>query len=425
MQVPGYHLLSEILHLIFFHKYSSFFFISTPNHCRIPYICPMNPLSESFPLIATTLFGLEEVLAAELQTLGAQDISVLNRAVSFSGDTALMYKANLCLRTALRVLVPIHEFQADNDLALYQHVQAFDWASVMSNHHTFAIHAAVSSPHFPHSQYAALKTKDAIVDQFRTNTGKRPSVDIQNPHISINLHISGTAVSLALDSSGESLHRRGYRGQSHRAPLNEVLAAGLILLAEWNGEGNFVDPMCGSGTIPIEAALIATNTPPGIFRRNFGFRSWRDYDHPLWQKVKNEARRQQKPFTGKIEGSDIDNRNLDIARECVHQAGMDKIVSLSQQDFLTRTAPDNGGIMMINPPYGERLEHEDIEGFYKNIGDRMKKAWPGYKVWIVSSNHAAMKSVGLRPDKKLHVYNGALACKFHCYNIFEGSRKSV
>ncbi|MEZ4772810.1 MAG: THUMP domain-containing protein [Bacteroidia bacterium] len=385
----------------------------------------MNPLSESFPLIATTQFGLEEILAEELRTIGAQDVLVLNRAVRFSGDKALMYKANLCLRTALRILVPIFDFEADNDDLLYRRVQEFDWTSIMGNDHTFAIHAAVSSPHFPHSQYAALKTKDAIVDQFRAKTGKRPSIDLQNPHFRINLHIAGNKVSLALDSSGESLHRRGYRNQGHIAPLNEVLAAGLIMLAEWNGQGNFVDPMCGSGTLPVEAALIATHTPPGIFRRNFGFRSWRDYDYPLWQKVKNEARRKQKPFSGLIEGSDISPQNLEIAQACAKAAGMEKIIRFSQQDFLTRPAPENGGTLIMNPPYGERIEQTDIEGFYQNIGDRMKKAWAGYKVWIVSSNHPAMKSIGLRPDKKLHVFNGALPCRFHCYSIFEGSRKQV
>ncbi|MDX2249274.1 MAG: THUMP domain-containing protein [Bacteroidia bacterium] len=383
----------------------------------------MIPFSDSTPLIATTLFGLEEVLAEELRALGAGNIHILNRAVSFTGDQALMYKANLCLRTALRILRPIFDFTAENEQMLYQRILDFDWAEVMSTDTTFAIHAAVSSPHFSHSQYVALKTKDAIVDQFRAKTGKRPSVDIQNPHISINIHITGNQVSLALDSSGESLHRRGYRTQNHRAPLNEVLAAGLLHLAGWSGEGNLVDPMCGSGTIPIEAALIATNTPPGIFRRNFGFRSWRDYDHQVWQKVKNEARRQQKTFTGKIEGSDISSQNLALAYECVKNAGFETVISLSQQDFLSRPAVNGGGILMINPPYGERLEENDIESFYRNMGDRMKKNWAGYNVWIISSNTAAMKSVGLRPDKKLQVYNGSLACKFYCYRIFEGSRK--
>ncbi|MEZ4826906.1 MAG: THUMP domain-containing protein [Bacteroidia bacterium] len=380
-------------------------------------------MQDAFPLVATTLFGLEPVLARELTDLGAEDISILNRAVRFNGDLAFLYKANLCLRTALHILKPLHSFEARNADDLYQGVQSFDWAKVMSVDHTFAIDAVAFSPHFPHSHFAALKAKDAIADQFRAHTGKRPSIDIQNPLIRIHLYISDTQVSLSLDSSGESLHRRGYRLNEHRAPLNEALAAGLVLLTGWDGQANFVDPMCGSGTIAIEAGLIATHTPPGIFRRSFGFRNWKNFDFALWQKVKNEAKRQIKPSDAKIYASDISAGNLDIARQSVKNAGIEKLIHLSQQDFLTLPPPAGGGVAVMNPPYGERLRHDDIESFYQNIGDRMKKSWPGYKVWILSSNSAAMKRVGLRPEKKIQVFNGSLECRFHGYSIFEGSRK--
>lgn len=376
-----------------------------------------------YSMIATTLFGLEQILAEELRELGAKEITVLNRAVRFEGDLILMYKANLWLRTALRVLKPIHTFSARNEDQLYREVQRFAWENILDISKTFAIDTVVSSQYFSHSRYAGLKTKDAIVDIFRKKVGRRPSVDVRNPDIRLNLHITGDQATLSMDSSGTSLHRRGYRDQDHRAPLNEVLAAGLIGLTGWSPDQPLIDPMCGSGTIPIEATLIAMNIPPGIFRENFGFQTWKDYSPETWHAVRNQAARAKKAFDGMIFASDISEKNLQIARSCIRTAGLQSVIRLQQKDFLTSAPPPFQGLLIMNPPYGERLEKDNIEGFYQAIGDQLKKAYTGYSAWILSSNADALKRIGLKAEERVQVFNGALACQFCQYHLYDGSKR--
>jgi putative N6-adenine-specific DNA methylase len=371
----------------------------------------------------TTLFGLEETLMEELRQIGAQDITALNRAVSFTGDQRTMYLANLWLRTALKVLKPIHKFTAATEEELYNGVKQIDWAKYMDVDDTLAIESAVNSDFFNHSQYVALKSKDAIVDQFRNRYGKRPNVSVIDPSLRIHIHIFRDQCTISLDSSGDSLHKRGYRLENPIAPLNEVLAAGLISLSGWKGETNFIDPMCGSGTIVIEAGLIAKNVAPGLLRTKFGFQSWLDYDEDLWLQLKAEAEEQQKEITVEIIGSDLATGPVTIARSNVERAGLDEDIRISRRPIEEQDPPQGGGVMIINPPYGERLEMEDITAFYKMVGDTMKKKYAGYEVWILSSNKDAIKSIGLRTSKRLTLFNGPLECKFHNFSIYAGSKR--
>jgi putative N6-adenine-specific DNA methylase len=385
----------------------------------------LNQPQQKFDLVAKTHFGLEEVLAEELKQLGAQDVEVLTRAVAFAGDKELMYKANLYLRTALRILVPVHKFKAHNEETLYKGVQQVDWSKFMDVDDTLAIDSAVSSDFFNHSQYVALKAKDAIVDQFRSKTGKRPSIELNRPSVRLNIHIFKDECTLSLDSSGESLHKRGYRQDTNIAPLNEVLAAGLVLLSGWDGQSNFIDPMCGSGTILIEAAMHALRMPPGIHRISFGFMEWKDYDKALWEKIVREAREQIiQDYPYKIVGSDLSRKTADIAKVNIEYAGLDEDIRISVAPFEEKAPPAGGGVMICNPPYGERLQKSDIDAFYKMIGDQLKKEYAGYDAWILSSNMGALKHVGLRPSRKITLYNGPLECRFLKYSMYEGSKKA-
>ncbi|MDX2003386.1 MAG: THUMP domain-containing protein [Chitinophagales bacterium] len=372
---------------------------------------------------ATTLFGLENTLATELKQLGAKEIKELNRAVSFVGDKHLMYKANLWLRTALKVLQPIHQFTATNEEQLYNGVKQVDWSAYLSADETLALESAVNSTFFNHSKYVALKAKDAIVDQFRNRYGRRPNVDLENPTVRIHLHIFKDQCTLSLDSSGESLHKRGYRTSNALAPLSEVLAAGLVLLSGWDGQSTFIDPMCGSGTIVIEAGLIAKNMAPGMQRSHFGFMNWNDYDEDAWQELLQAAISNQKETELQLIGSDIAAGPIALARENVVKAGLDEDIKILKRPFEELVPPVGGGTVVINPPYGERLELADVMQFYKSIGDTLKKNFDGYDVWILSSNKEAMKNIGLRTSKKLTLYNGPLECKFHHFSMYRGSKK--
>lgn len=369
--------------------------------------------------------GLEPVLAEELKNLGAKKIQPGIRSVTFTGDKALLYKANLYLRTALRVLKPFNSFKVSNEDQLYKNAGKTDWSFIKSDQ-TIAVESTVNSSFFRHSKYVALLLKDAIVDQIRNKTGKRPDVDIANPDYRIHIHINDDMAELSLDSSGESLHRRGYRARQSAAPLNEVLAAGLLALAGWKGTGIFTDPMCGSGTIPIEAALIAKNIPPGFIRNEFGFMNWDDFDPGLWGKILADA---EKNFISKpdaqIYGSDFSGKYIDIARENSRIAGTSDIITFETADFrkFTPPVPENNALTVINPPYGERLSLPDVKDFYKNIGDRLKEVYTNYDVWIISSNKDAMKSVGLRTSRKLTLKNGPLEVKYHKYEMYRGSKK--
>ena len=367
--------------------------------------------------------GLENVLAGELTAIGAQNVEVLYRAVSFEGDKELMYKANYCCRTALRILKPITSFVARNELALYNNIFKIKWHEIFNINETFAIDAVTSGNYFTHSQYAALKVKDAIADEFREHFGARPSVDVENPDLRISVHIENEKVTLLFDSSGESLHKRGYRKAVDKAPMNEVLAAGLIKLTGWKCDCNFVDCMCGSGTIPIEAAMLAMGIPAGFFRKKWGFMTWHDYDEKLWLKVVQDADAEMEEFDYEILASDHSAKAVEIARANIENAHLHYDIKLSKQDMFEMVPPEGGGIMIINPPYGERLEEKDIVKLYKGIGDALKKNFKGFQAWIISSNKDALKLVGLKPSKKIDVYNGPLECKFEKFEIFEGSYK--
>ncbi len=374
-------------------------------------------------MVAKTMAGLENVLAEELTSLGAENVQVLNRAVSFEGDKAMMYRANYCCRTALRILKPIMSFVARNELALYNNIFKIKWHEIFNINETFAIDAVTSGNYFTHSQYAALKVKDAIADEFREHFGARPSVDVENPDLRINVHIENEKVTLSFDSSGDSLHKRGYRKAVDKAPMSEVLAAGLIKLTGWKCDCNFVDCMCGSGTIPIEAAMMALGIPAGFFRKKWGFMTWHDFDKELWQHVVLDAGATMEEFDYEILASDHSAKAVEIAKANITNAHLQYDIKLSKQDMFTMVPPEGGGIMIINPPYGERLEEKDLINLYKGIGDALKKNFKGFEAWIISSNKDALKLIGLKPSKKIDIYNGPLECKFEKFEIFEGSYK--
>ncbi|MEM6803166.1 MAG: THUMP domain-containing protein, partial [Bacteroidota bacterium] len=336
---------------------------------------------------------------------------------------ALMYRANLYLRTALRILRPIYRFKARDEHSLYKGIQHISWHKYLSPYQTLAIDAVVHSPHFRHSKFVALKCKDAVVDQIRRKAGKRPSVDVGNPDLRIHIHISNDSVSVALDSSANSLHRRAYRLDANPAPLNEALAAGLLLKAGYKGEENFVDPMCGSGTLLIEAAMIATHTAPGLLRESHGFEKWNDFEEDLWEEIKEEAKAKVRKLPIMIQGSDISADYIDIAKNNIQRAGFEGQILIEKKDIAEVSSPGSPGLILVNPPYGERLQIRDLEALYKKMGDTFKQVFSGYTAWVFSSNVAALKRVGLRPDKKETLYNGPLECKFYKYSLYTGSRE--
>lgn len=382
----------------------------------------METKKDSFELVAKTFKGLENVLATEITNLGGKEVKVLNRAVSFTANQMLLYKSNLWLRTALKVLKPIHTFKAKNEVELYKGIAQIDWSEFMNVDDTLSINTVVTSPYFNHSQFVALKAKDAIVDQFREKFNKRPSIDVENPTLLLNIHLSEDECVVSLDSSGESLHRRGYRLNSVLAPLNEVMAAGMILLTGWDGNSNFLDPMCGSGTIPIEAALIAYNIPPGVFRNEFGFEKWKDFDQELFQQVYDDDA-DSRNFEYQIMGSDVSAGAIRIANENAKKAFLVNKIKLSVASMESVIPPEGGGIAVINPPYGERLKKNNIEAMYQSMGNHMKRYFAGYDVWILSGNKEAIESIGLHPSKKISLLNGAIECKFQRYSIYSGSMK--
>lgn len=374
-------------------------------------------------LIIKTLAGLEDVLAAELVALGAEKVEAGKRAVQCSGDLRLMYRANLELRTALRVLKPIHQFEASNEEELYAQVKSIDWSLFLDTDDTLAVDAVTHSPFFTHSQYVALKTKDAIVDQFREKTGSRPGVDTANPRLRINIHISNTACTVSLDSSGESLHKRGYRKEGLTAPINEVLAAGMILLSGWKGDSAFIDPMCGSGTLVIEAAMYAMRIPPQLYREDFAFMRWPDFNPAIWAEVRANARAGITTLNYPIFGYDKNFQAVQAAGENAKAAHLEGKIRFDRRRFETLTPAAEKGILMMNPPYDARIEDNHIEGLYQMIGDRLKKAFQGYEAWIISANQEALKYLGLRPSKKIILFNGALECRFIKLELYEGTRK--
>ena len=379
-------------------------------------------MSEQFEMIAKTFQGLEEILAEELTTLGANDIQIGRRMVSFTGDKRMMYKANFCLRTAIRILKPIKNFTAKDADEVYNQIQAIPWEEYLDVNKTFAIDAVVFSEEFRHSKFVSYKVKDAIVDYFREKTGKRPSVRINNPDVLLNIHIAHTTCTLSLDSSGESLHRRGYRQEQVDAPLNEVLAAGMLLMTGWRGECDLIDPMCGSGTIPIEAALIARNIAPGVFRKGFAFEKWVDFDSEMFDEIYNDDS-QEREFTHKIYGYDNSPKANEIATHNIKAAGVSKDVTLKLQPFQQFEQPQEKSIIVMNPPYGERISTNDLLGLYQMIGERLKHAFVGNEAWVLSYREECFDQIGLKPSKKVPLFNGALECEFRKYEIFDGKYK--
>jgi len=383
----------------------------------------MTALMEKFQMVAKTFAGLEGVLASELEILGAENIKEERRAVTFEGTKETLYKANFCLRTALRILKPIAEFEVNDREDLYAGAKKVDWSKFIELGKTISVDSVVSSEIFINSMYVSLKVKDAIVDQFREKTRKRPSVNTEDPDIRINVHLTGNKCSVSLDSSGESLHKRGYRVAQTEAPINEVLGAGMILLSGWDGKKNFLDPMCGSGTLLIEAAMIALGIPPGMYRKAFGFERWLDFDEELFEEIYNAD--YEKDFDGKIVGSDISTRNVAIARANIKNAGLSKHIEVDTMDFAQLQPPFDNGIIVTNPPYGERLKPFSLRALYQMIGDSLKNNFPGYEAWMISSSKDGLKSVGLRPAEKMTLFNGALECSYRCYQLYQGSKKST
>ena len=385
-------------------------------------------MENEFELIAKTFMGLEPVLAKELTQLGANNVQIGRRMVSFTGDKEMMYRANFSLHTAIKVLKPIYRFKAQSADDVYEEIKKIDWSQYLDNEHTFAVDSVVFSEEFRHSKFVSYKVKDAIVDQFREKTGSRPNISVANPDLRLHIHIADVApgkseCTLCLDSSGESLHRRGYRQESVEAPLNEVLAAGMILMTGWQGETDFIDPMCGSGTLLVEAALIARNMAPGLFRKEYAFEKWPDFDAELFDHIYNDDSKERE-FTHHIYGYDIDMKAVNTARLNVKAAGLTADITVEQQDFKDFTQPKDKSIMVCNPPYGERISTPDLLGTYRMIGERLKHQFLNNDAWILSYREECFEQIGLKPSIKIPVYNGSLECEFRKYQIFDGKLKN-
>lgn len=381
-------------------------------------------MENNFKMVAKTMYGFEELLADELKNLGAINIEEGVRNVSFEGDKGFMYKANLCLRTAIKVLKPIKSFRIRDEEDLYDNIYKMDWSEFITYDNTFAIDATVNSEKFNHSLFIALKTKDAIADKFRNEDGRRPSVDLKYPDLRINIHIQKDWCTVSLDSSGQSLHQRGYKTATNIAPINEVLAAGMLLLSGWNGQSDFLDPMCGSGTIPIEAAMIACNIPANINRKEFSFEKWNDFDEDLFEKIIESSLKKTREFHYKIFGFDKAPSAVRKAKDNVSNANLSEYITIEDQNFFDSKKNVDGKLHMVfNPPYGERL-NIDIESFYGEIGDILKQNYPGTNAWFITCNMEALKYVGLRPSRKIKLFNGKLEGKLVKYEMYEGSKKA-
>jgi len=381
-------------------------------------------MGSNFTMVAKTLFGFEEILARELQNLGASKVKIGTRSVSFSGDIGFMYKANLCLRTAIKIVKPIASFSIAGNEDLYQKIYTIDWSEYFSADATFAIDTTLHSHLFTHSLYVSQKVKDAIADKFRATQGKRPNVDVKDPDVRINIHIQRDRCNVSLDSSGSSLHHRGYRTATNIAPINEVLAAGLLLLSGWNGRSDFLDPMCGSGTLLIEAAMIACNIPANINRKSFAFEKWDDYDAQLYTTILESSLKKARDFPFKIVGYDKAPSAVRKAQVNIENAHLSEYISVERKNFFDTGKFAEGPLHMVfNPPYGERL-NLDMQKFYGAIGDTLKLKYPGTDAWFITSNLQALKHVGLRPSRKIKVFNSHLESRLVKYVMYEGSKKA-
>ena len=374
-----------------------------------------------FQMIAKTFLGLEEVLAKELVELGADNVQLQRRAVSFTGDQAMLYKANLHCRTASRILKPILTFRASDADEVYNQVKQVEWEHYLSPNSTFAVDSTVYSDHFRHSKFVTYRVKDAIADYFTERHGRRPNVSVTNPQLMLNIHIAQEQCTLSLDSSGESLHKRGYRLDQTEAPINEALAAGMLLLAGWHGQCNFIDPMCGSGTLLVEAALIALNIPPGIYRKEFAFERWKDFDEDLFDTLYNDDS-YERDFPYFIYGSDISPRAIKTAEENVRAAGLSRYIKLKVSSLQKLNPPASNCLIVTNPPYGERITSNNIFQLYADLGTLLKHHFAGSTAWVISSHEECLKCIGLKPSKKIRLLNGDLECQYCRYDLFEGKR---
>ena len=375
-------------------------------------------------MVAKTLFGLEEILAQELKMLGAQAVKIGVRNVQFVGDTGFMYKVNLCLRTALRILKPIHRKNISKIDEVYQAMHGIAWEDIMDENSTFAIRATVmtSEPH--NSMYVALKAKDGLVDRFRSRVGSRPNIDKDFPDFSIHLYVTDKIVEVSLDSSGTSLHQRGYRSATNIAPINEVLAAGILMLSGWRGDTDFLDPMCGSGTLLIEAAMIACNIPPNLNRKEFAFQKWSDWDNDLYEKIEASSLNKTRSFSYSITGYDKAPSAIRKAEQNISNANLNDFIKIEREDFFRteKLDPDKSLHILFNPPYGERLPI-DVDVFYNRIGDTLKQSYSGSQAWFITANMEALKHVGLRPSRRIKVFNGKLESKLVKYELYSGTKK--
>ena len=381
-------------------------------------------MENNYKMLAKTLYGFEDLLEQELRQLGAMDIKKGVRNVSFVGDKGFMYKANMALRTAIKILKPIRTFRVHNEQDLYDQIYKMRWDYYLKPTGSLAVDATLHSKVFTHSKYVALKTKDAIVDKFRNTTGQRPNVDLRFPDLKINVHIDRQVCTISLDTSGESLHKRGYKTATNIAPINEVLAAGLVMLSGWDGQSDFMDPMCGSGTILIEAAMIACNIPPNLMRKEFAFERWEDWDVDLFEKIEESLLKKTREFHHKMIGYDKSPSAIAKAKANIRNAHLEDFIKVQHEDFFkTRKAGSEKLHMLFNPPYGERLDI-DMQEFYKSIGDTLKQGYPGTDAWFITSNLEALKFVGLRPSRKIHLYNAKLESRLVKYVMYEGSKKA-
>lgn len=379
---------------------------------------------ENFKMIAKTFFGFEEILAKELAQIGAQNVKIGTRSVSFYGDKGFMYKANLCARTALKILKPIHEAKVFNDQNLYDEIQKIDWSLYMNEHQSFLVNVTMYSEVFNQTMFVALKTKDAIVDQFREKTGKRPNIDKDFPDLRVHVHLDREFCTVSVDTSGESLHQRGYRSATNIAPINEVLAAGILLLSGWDGSSDFLDPMCGSGTLLIEAAMIACNIPANINRKEFAFERWLDWEPELFDMIVDSLMKKTKDFHYTILGYDKAPSAVNKALANVQNANLDDYIKIEKADFFSTVKQTQGPLHMVfNPPYGERLDIDE-ERFYREIGDTFKQHYPNTKAWFITANLEALKFVGLKPSRKIKLFNGKLEARLVNYQIYEGSKRA-
>ena len=379
----------------------------------------------NFKMLAKTLYGFEPILAKELRNLGAGNVKEGVRNVTFEGDTGFMYKANLSLRTALKIFRPIKSFKVFNEKQLYRNIYAIDWSDYFHSDQTFAFDTTMHSDAFNNSLFVSQRSKDALVDKFRDVERKRPSVNTANPDIRINIHIHDNDCTVSLDSSGASLHQRGYRIATNIAPINEVLAAGLLLLSGWDGRTNFLDPMCGSGTFLVEAAMIACNIPANINRQSFAFQNWLDFDETLFQKIVDSRLNQSREFHHKIIGYDKAPSAVRKAQENINNANLSEYITIERKDFFRTEKPLDGNLKLVfNPPYGERLAIDE-EAFYGKIGDTLKQAYSGTEAWFVTANLEALKYVGLRPSRKIKVFNGKLESKLVKYELYAGTKKGI